>query len=56
MMKLPVELIDYILIHELVHTKVKNHGPDFWKQLDYLTAGKARQLAKQVKQFSTYTL
>ena len=56
MMKLPNELIDYILLHELVHTRVKNHGPDFWKQLDQLTFGKARYLAKQVKQFSTYTL
>ena len=56
MMKLPVELIDYILLHELVHTKVKNHSPDFWKQLDQLTGGNARHLAKQVKQFSTYTL
>lgn len=56
MMKLPAELIDYILLHELVHTKVKNHGPDFWKQLDQLTDGNARHLAKQVKQFSTYMI
>jgi predicted metal-dependent hydrolase len=56
MMKLPDELIDYILLHELVHTKIKNHGPDFWKGLDRLTDGKAHQLAKQVKQFSTYTI
>ncbi|HKI88695.1 MAG TPA: SprT family zinc-dependent metalloprotease [Draconibacterium sp.] len=56
MMKLPDELIDYILLHELVHTKIKNHGVEFWKRLDQLTGGNARQLAKQVKQFSTYTL
>lgn len=56
MMKLPNELIDYILLHELVHTEIKNHGADFWKQLDAITGGQARLLAKKVKQFSTYNL
>lgn len=55
MMKLPDELIDYILLHELVHTEIKNHGVDFWKRLDAVTGGQARLLAKKVKQFSTYT-
>ena len=56
MMKLPDELIEYILVHELVHTKIKNHGPGFWQKLDELTNFRARELAKQVRQFSTYTL
>ncbi len=56
MMKLPDKLIEYILLHELVHTEIKNHGPKFWEKLDQITNGNARQLAKQVKQYSTYAL
>ncbi len=56
MMKLPDDLIEYILLHELVHTKIKNHGPVFWQKLDELTNFKARELSKQVRKFSTYTL
>lgn len=33
LMQLPWDLIDYVLLHELVHTRVLKHGPDFWDAL-----------------------
>jgi hypothetical protein len=26
----PIEVVDYVIIHELVHTKIKNHSQHFW--------------------------
>jgi predicted metal-dependent hydrolase len=29
----PLEIIDYVVVHELVHTAVRNHGPAFWARV-----------------------
>jgi len=29
----PMSIIDYIVVHELCHIKVKNHSADFWKRV-----------------------
>jgi len=30
----PVSVLDYIIIHEMVHLKYPNHSTDFWNELD----------------------
>jgi predicted metal-dependent hydrolase len=34
LLMMPYELIDYVILHELTHTKHLNHGKDFWKALE----------------------
>ena len=53
LMRLPIELQEYVILHELAHTKEKNHQPPFWNLLNTLTDGKARLLDKQLKNYST---
>ena len=51
LMKLPDSLIDYVILHELAHTVVKNHSKDFWNFLSSICEN-AKALAKQLKAYS----
>jgi predicted metal-dependent hydrolase len=42
LVRLPDELMDYTILHELVHTRVKNHGKRFWAQLERLLGDAAK--------------
>ena len=50
LLHLPGQLIDYILLHELVHTRVKNHSQDFWNELETVVAN-ARTVDKQLRKY-----
>jgi len=49
---LPEFLQEYVILHELVHTQHKNHGPEFWAELGRVCKVKsARHLDKQLKKY-----
>ena len=50
LLHLPQQLIDYILLHELVHTRVKNHSKDFWNELETVVPN-ARTVDEQLREY-----
>ena len=50
LVQLPAELIDYVILHELIHTKYLNHGPDFWAAFTRALPP-ARRLQKQIRAY-----
>jgi len=48
--RLPDKLLDYVILHELVHTRIKNHGAKFWAELERLMEG-ARKLDRELGRY-----
>lgn len=53
LMLLPAKLMDYVILHELAHTKEMNHGSQFWELLDGMTEGQALLLRKELRAYRT---
>jgi predicted metal-dependent hydrolase len=54
LMRVPEHLIDYVLLHELAHTVVKNHGEKFWLLLEHCYPN-ARKADKEMNDYRTQT-
>jgi len=50
LVSLPEELSDYVIMHELVHTKIKNHGVEFWNMLNQYVDN-AKLIDKKLKKY-----
>ncbi len=53
--RLPPELRDYILLHELMHTRFLNHSRRFWTELEKI-AGDVEALNARMKRYSAMLL
>jgi predicted metal-dependent hydrolase len=52
---LPEKLIDYVILHELLHTCIKNHSQEFWDCFDQYV-GNAKALSKELKEYGMVLL
>lgn len=51
LVQIPSELSDYVILHELVHTRIKNHSPRFWKELNKYTNNQAKPLDARLRNY-----
>jgi predicted metal-dependent hydrolase len=50
LIQLPWHLIDYVIIHELIHTKHMHHGKEFWDDFKNIMPN-ARSLQKDIRKY-----
>ena len=49
LMMLPEYLSDYVILHELVHTRIPDHSSRFWAELDGITDGMSKKYRKELR-------
>ena len=55
LMRFDEMVIDYIILHELLHTQIKNHSRDYWQALEKICPS-FRSTRKVLKSAKPYTL
>jgi len=50
LVRLPDDLIDYVILHELTHTTRRNHSKAFWKELGKLV-GNGKQMSSRLRSY-----
>ncbi len=55
LVRLPDEMIEYVLLHELVHTRIKNHSNEFWTELNRLL-GDAKKMDRRLNEYKIMLL
>jgi predicted metal-dependent hydrolase len=55
LIRLPAQLMDYTILHELVHTRIKDHSPRFWQALEKYVP-RPKSVDSQLDQFGPMLL
>jgi len=50
LVKLPDDLIDYVILHELAHTLRKDHSKAFWAEMDKLV-GNGKKMSSRLRSY-----
>jgi len=49
LLMLPEYLSDYVILHELVHTRIPDHSMRFWEELDGITGGLSKEYRRELR-------
>jgi Predicted metal-dependent hydrolase len=52
LLNLPIELVDYIIMHELCHLIYHDHSQNFHNLLNFFCEGREKEFIKEIKKYS----